>query len=190
VLARVTGPLGMSGTGFTPADPARLSVAYADSPPDAPVKMGERHQVPFAVSPLNYAPDRYKDPKSFPSAGAGMLGTGPDFLKFLETVRQGGAPILEPETVKLLTENQIGDIVLSLAGPGTGFSLGWAILKDPAIAPLPTPQSKGTWSWGGVYGGSWFVDPVKATSVVTLTNTAIEGMIGATTTAIRDAVYG
>jgi CubicO group peptidase (beta-lactamase class C family) len=189
VLARVTGPLGMTGTGFVPADPARLATAYADGQP-APVRMGERHSVPFAISPLNYAPDRYKDARSFPSGGAGMLGTGPDFLKFLETVRQGGAPILKPETVKLLTENQIGDIPIPISGPGTGFSLGWSILTDPAVSPLPTPQSKGTWAWAGVYGNTWFVDPVKSMTVVIVTNTAIEGMSGATSTAIRDAVYG
>jgi CubicO group peptidase (beta-lactamase class C family) len=118
-----------------------------------------------------------------------MVGTAPDFLAFLETIRKGGAPILGPESVRRLTENQIGDIPVPIVGPGYGFSLGWAILKDPAGTALPTPQSKGTWSWGGVYGGSWFVDPARALSVVVLTNTAIEGMIGGTPAAVREAVY-
>lgn len=189
VRRTVTGPLGLEHTDFVVKARARLSKPYADAQPE-PVLMGERHSVPFAVSPLNYAPGRAFDATAFPSGGAGMVGTAPDFLKFLETIRRGGAPILKAQTVKLLTENQIGDIPVFIAGPGTGFSLGWAILTDPSVAPAPTPQSKGTWSWGGVYGNSWFVDPVTATSVVTLTNTAIEGMSGATTTAIRDAVYG
>jgi CubicO group peptidase (beta-lactamase class C family) len=193
VLTKVTGPLGMADTGFVPADPARLATAYKDGLPEPP-RMAERDSVPFAVSPLNYAPDRYKDPKSFPSAGAGMLGSAPDFLKFLEAVRQGGAPFLKPESVARLTQNAIGDTPVILAGPGVGFSLGWAILTDPAAAAaatgVPNPRSVGTWSWGGVYGGSWFVDPGKRMSVVILTNTAIEGMIGAVTAGVGAAVYG
>jgi len=193
VLSKVTGPLGMADTGFVPADPARLATAYKDGQPEPP-RMAETDSVPFAVSPLNYAPDRYKDPKSFPSAGAGMLGSAPDFLKFLEAVRTGGAPILGERGVRGLTENAIGDIPVVLAGPGLGFSLGWAILTDPAAAAaatgLPNPRSVGTWSWGGVYGGSWFVDPDRKMSVVILTNTAIEGMIGAITAGVGAAVYG
>jgi CubicO group peptidase (beta-lactamase class C family) len=193
VLAKVTGPLGMADTGFVPADPARLATAYKDGQPEAQ-RMAERDSVPFAVSPLNYAPDRYKDPASFPSAGAGMLGSAPDFLRFLEAVRTGGAPLLKPVSVQRLTENAIGDIPVPIVGPGVGFSLGWAILKDPAAASAatgaPAVRSAGTWSWGGVYGGSWFVDPARRLSVVVLTNTAIEGMIGALTVGVGEAVYG
>jgi CubicO group peptidase (beta-lactamase class C family) len=188
VRRTVTGPLGLERTGFVVSDRGRFSKPYADAE-GGPVLMGERHSVPFAVSPLNYAPDRAFDATAFPSGGAGMVGTAPDFLKFLETIRKGGAPILGPESVRRLTENQIGDTPVPIVGPGYGFSLGWAILTDPASTALPTPQSKGTWNWGGVYGGSWFVDPAKALSVVVLTNTAIEGMIGATPSAVREAVY-
>jgi CubicO group peptidase (beta-lactamase class C family) len=188
VRRTVTGPLGLEHTDFVVKARGRLSKPYADAE-GGPVLMGPTHSVPFAVSPLNYAPGRAFDEKAFPSGGAGMVGTAPDFLTFLETIRKGGAPILKAETVKLLTENQIGDIPVPIVGPGYGFSLGWAILKDPAGTALPTPQSQGTWSWGGVYGGSWFVDPARALSVVVLTNTAIEGMIGGTPAAVREAVY-
>ncbi|MFL5298571.1 MAG: serine hydrolase domain-containing protein [Phenylobacterium sp.] len=189
VRRTVTGPLGLDHTGFVVSDRGRLSQPYADAQPE-PVLMGERHEAPFVVSPLVYAPGRAFDATAFPSGGAGMVGTAPDFLKFLETIRRGGGPILGPQSVRLLTENQIGDVPVILAGPGVGFSVGWAILTDPSVAPIPTPSAKGTWSWGGVYGGSWFVDPANALSVVTLTNTAIEGMIGGLTAAVRQAAYG
>jgi CubicO group peptidase (beta-lactamase class C family) len=52
-----------------------------------------------------------------------------------------------------------------------------------------SPQTKGTWNWGGVYGNSWFVDPAKALSVVITTNTAIAGMTGPFPNAVRDAIY-
>jgi CubicO group peptidase (beta-lactamase class C family) len=52
-----------------------------------------------------------------------------------------------------------------------------------------SPQSPGTWSWGGAWGHSWFVDPVLPQVVVALTNTAAEGMLGKFTLDVRDAVY-
>jgi len=187
VRRKVTGPLGMKDTDFVVVDPERLGAAYADGEP-APVRMGERHQIPFAVSPLNYAPARNLDAGAFPSAGAGMAGTGDDYLTFLEAIRQGGGAALKPESAALMGVNAIGDVPVTLLGPGYGFSLGAGVLLDPAAAGAP--QGAGTWSWGGVYGGSWFVDPVNRISVVILTNTAIEGMVGAFTVAVRDAVYG
>jgi CubicO group peptidase (beta-lactamase class C family) len=61
------------------------------------------------------------------------------------------------------------------------------VLDDPQLTK--TPQSKGTIQWGGAYGHSWFVDPQAKLTVVALTNTAFEGMSGAFTRDIRDAVY-
>jgi CubicO group peptidase (beta-lactamase class C family) len=183
---KVTGPLGMHDTDFRVVDPDRFSAAYADSPSGA-VRMGERHEVPFAVSPLKYAPDRILDPASFPSGGAGMVGTADDYLRLLECLRTGGAPVLKPESARLFGENAIGEVPVTLLGPGYGFSLGAGVLRDPAAAGAP--QAAGTWSWGGVYGASWFVDPANRTTVIILTNTAIEGMAGAFTTEVRDAVY-
>lgn len=187
VRAKVTGPLGLADTGFKVTDPGRLAVAYANDEPE-PVVMGDGHKVAFAGSPLIYAPSRAFDAASFESGGAGMVGTADDYLKFLETIRTGGGPILKPETNRRLLENAIGEIPVPILGPGYGFSLGGAILGDPAAAG--TPQAVGTWSWGGVYGGSWFVDPGNALTVVVLTNTAIEGMAGVLPGDVRAAVYG
>jgi CubicO group peptidase (beta-lactamase class C family) len=61
-------------------------------------------------------------------------------------------------------------------------------LVDPSLSG--TPQSPGSWQWGGVYGNSWFVDPRRELAVVLLTNTAIAGMLGPLPDAIRDAIYG
>ena len=187
VRRKVTGPLGMKDTEFVVIDADRLGVAYADGDP-APLRMGERHEVPFAVSPLKYAPARNLDAGSFPSAGAGMSGTGDDYLTFLEALRQGGGAALKPQSAALMSTNAIGDLPVVLLGPGYGFSLGAGVLLDPAAAGAP--QAAGTWSWGGVYGGNWFVDPANRISVVILTNTAIEGMVGAFTLSVRDAIYG
>jgi CubicO group peptidase (beta-lactamase class C family) len=82
--------------------------------------------------------------------------------------------------------NQTGALP-SVLGPGFGFGFGGAVLRDPQAAR--TPQSGGTWMWGGVWGHSWFVDPVQRLVVVGLTNTAIEGMMGRFPMQVRGAVY-
>ena len=70
-----------------------------------------------------------------------------------------------------MMRNQIGHSRDPL--PGTGFGFGGAVIVDPAAAQ--TPQSPGTWRWGGVYGHSWFVDPARKLTVVALTNTSVKG---------------
>ncbi|HXQ46561.1 MAG TPA: serine hydrolase domain-containing protein, partial [Caulobacteraceae bacterium] len=179
----VTGPLGLGDTSFVVQARDRLSVAYADGSPE-PVKMGAHHLVPFGPGNLSYAPDRMFNPASFPSGGGGMSGTAPNFLAFLEAIRQGGAPVIGKSSVDALSKDAIGNMMVM--GPGATFSLGWSIVTDAALG---APQSLGTWRWGGVYGNSWFVDPARALSVVVITNTAIAGMTGPFPDAVRDAIY-
>jgi len=186
VKRTVTGPLGLRDTGFTVTDPRRLATPYADGKP-RPVRMSDDFSLPFAASALRYAPARIFDPASYPSGGAGMAGTAGDFLRFLEVLRTGGAPILKPETVREMTRNQVGRLAESGIGPGWGFGFGMSVLEDPAAAKVP--MSAGTWRWGGVYGHTWWVDPARRLSVVILTNTGIEGMTGAFPTDIARALY-
>ena len=51
------------------------------------------------------------------------------------------------------------------------------------------PQAAGTLQWNGAYGHKWFVDPANEFTVVALTNTAFEGMMGRFTVDVRNAVY-
>lgn len=71
--------------------------------------------------------------------------------------------------------------------PGVGFGLGFSVLRAPLLAD--SPESIGTWRWGGAYGHAWFVDPQQALSVVAFTNTLYEGMSGQFVNDLRDAVY-
>jgi CubicO group peptidase (beta-lactamase class C family) len=185
VAELVTQPLGMRDTAFWAKESPRLAAPYFDSKP-APVRMIDPHVVPYLeVGRMTYSPSRALDPKAYPSGGAGMVGTAPDVMRFLEAVRTGGKPILNAATAASMTRNQIG----SLMGPqpGMGFGFGGALVVDPAAAK--TPQSPGTWQWGGIYGHSWFVDPERKLTVVAFTNTGLEGMWGKFTTDLRDAVY-
>lgn len=185
VAAKVTRPLGLADTAFHPAQPDRLATAYADGPGRAE-RMGDPAVVSNDNGPVGFSPSRVFDKNAFPSGGAGMVGTAPDFLRFLEALRQGGAPILSPASIALLSANAVGSFDTGVAG--RGFSLGWSIHHHPEASGAPF--SEGAWQWGGVYGHSWFVDPKCALSVVSFTNTALAGVGGIYPDAIRDAVYG
>lgn len=182
----VTGPLGMSDTAFHVTDPKRLAVPYKDGDSKALRMNPLLDSLPLGPG-IPFSARRVFDPASFPSGGAGMTGTAGDYLRFLEAIRQGGAPILTRESAALLAEHAIGELRAESEGPGWGFSLGAAVLLDPAAAG--TPQHAGTWQWGGVLGSHWFVDPRERLTVVVLTNTAIAGVIGAFPAELRDAIY-
>lgn len=182
----VTGPLGMADTGFGVSDAARLAVPYADGSPE-PVRIKDGDVIPLFGGAVRFSPSRVFDPGSYASGGAGMTGSAPDFLRFLEALRTGGASILSRGTVERMAAPQIATDAAT-QGPGWGFGYGWAVLVDPKASG--TPQSSGTLQWGGVYGHNWFVDPAARLSVVALTNTAFEGMSGRFTVELRDAIYG
>jgi CubicO group peptidase (beta-lactamase class C family) len=175
VAERVTSKLGLADTGFTVADRARLARAYADGPPPQP--MGETFTAPFfELSGIRFAPDRIFDKGSFPSGGAGMACSAPDFLAFLEAIRTGGGPVVSRDTAEAMMTNQTGERTIVTNGAGFGFGFGGAVLLDPVLSG--SPLSTGSWLWGGVYGHSWFVEPSKKTSFVLMTNTSTQGMSG------------
>jgi len=193
----VTAPLGLNSMGFDlkPEQYDLLVTPYADGKP-APVRIpdeGMRVRFPDGVpvyaglAGINLAPARVFDKTSFRSGGGGMVGNAPDMLTFIEAIRTGGGPILSRETVSAMMTVQTGNFLIVNRGPGWAFGYGGSILTDPAAAL--TPQSPGTFGWGGVWGHSWFIDPVKNLSVVSLSNTALEGMMGRYIRDVRDAIY-
>ncbi|HTV23208.1 MAG TPA: serine hydrolase domain-containing protein [Polyangiaceae bacterium] len=183
----VTEPLGMEAA-FSAVDRARVATPYADGAP-RPLRMADPQSIPYVGSPMIFSPSRSFDDRAFASGGAGMTGTAGDYLKFLEAIRTGGAPILKPETARAMTSNQIGSIdVRIMSGGKWRWGFGFALLDAPE--PGGTPQAAGTYRWGGVYGNHFFVDPAQKLSVIVLTNTALAGMSGAFPDAVLRAVYG
>jgi CubicO group peptidase (beta-lactamase class C family) len=189
----VTAPLGMRDTGFLAMDPARLAVAYADRAaaelrPRRLLDEGEDH-LPFldGMAGFSLAPGRARDAHAYPSGGAGMLGSAPDFMRLLETLRLGGAPLLPPDLARQMGSSQTAALELPF-WPGRGFGLGFTVLNDRQLAA--TPESVGSWRMGGTYGHAWFVDPARELSVVAFTNTALEGMAGPFVMELCQAVYG
>lgn len=183
----ITDPLAMHDSGFYTEQRDRLATAYvSDSPQPHILAENERVSAFDEAVGIYFSPQRIFNARAFPSAGAGMVGSAPDLLCFLETLRQGGGSLISTELIEEMGRDQTLGAELPDA-PGYGFGLGFSVLRDPHKAE--SPESIGTWRWGGAYGHSWFVDPARQISVVALTNTLYEGMSGAFVNQLRDAVY-
>ncbi|AYD43661.1 beta-lactamase class C and other penicillin binding proteins [Yersinia kristensenii] len=188
VRALVTGPLQMDDTDFFAHDVSWLATPYVnDIPAPHPLQEGEIAVVFPDTVGIEFSPARALNRDAFPSGGAGMVGSASDLLRLLETLRQGGSPLLPAEWVDEMGQDQTRGMTLP-DSPGLGFGLGFSVLRSPLEAN--SPESVGTWSWGGAYGHSWFVDKIQGISVVALTNTLYEGMSGQFVNDLRDAVYG
>ncbi|WP_338723484.1 serine hydrolase domain-containing protein [Devosia sp. XK-2] len=184
VREHIAGPLGLNETGFFVADKARLAKPYADGMPAMP--MGDPQMVADESGEgPTFSPSRIFNPKAFQSGGAGMAGTPGDILRFLEAMRNGGGGAVRPETVARAFSNQIGNLKRDDAGQRFGY-LG-AVVDDPVAAG--SPSAAGTVNWGGVYGHSWLIDPVNGLTVVSMTNTALEGCTGQYPKDLIRAVY-
>jgi len=156
---RVTKPLGMSSSGFwvREADRGRLAE------PQIVAATGKRPPSMF---------DATQKPK-FMSGGGGMVSTAPDYLRFAEMLRHGGAlgstRLLSPATIGLMTSNALkpgieyGPLVVPFSdlrpspAMGQGFGLGFAVRMDAGENPLP--GSIGSFHWTGAFGTTFYVDP-------------------------------
>ena len=180
----ITGPLGMTSTGFMADSAERLASPYVWAN-GAAHRMAATENMPNGVSITRYQPARALDPRAYPSGGAGMVGSAPDYLKFIEAMRKNSGAILKPATGLAMTQDQIGGLFAQnkaktggkspeVLGSGWGFGFGAAVLLDPAKAAYG--GKTGTWSWSGAYGTHFFMDRASGISFVALTNTTPTGM--------------
>jgi CubicO group peptidase (beta-lactamase class C family) len=126
--------------------------------------------------------DRSKDPVLF-SGGGGLVSTLDDYSKFscmlLNNGSYGGIQLLQPNTVQLMTSNQLlndGDLskmsfessFSEVIGAGYGFGFGVSVLLDPTVGKGCALSGKGEYGWGGVAGLNFHNDPVNNVSMVFL----------------------
>ena len=190
VESLVTGPLGMKDTSFFLPESKRnrLAVPYADGKP--PTRMSDEGltKVRFpGKGYLHFVPARLFDRASFASGGGGLVGTAADYLRFLNSIASGGAPVLAKESGEAMLSSQTGPLKLKGQPPGWGFGYGYSVLVDKEAAR--TAHETGTFKWGGAYGHAYFVDRKQRLIILIMTNTAVEGTLGTFPRQVRDAVY-
>jgi CubicO group peptidase (beta-lactamase class C family) len=92
------------------------------------------------------------------SGGAGLSSTIYDYAIFLQMLLNNGVydkkRLLSRNSVRMMTMNQIGD--LNLRGTDK-FGLGFQVVSETGSAR--THSQPGTFSWGGAFQTSYWVDP-------------------------------
>jgi CubicO group peptidase (beta-lactamase class C family) len=100
-------------------------------------------------------------PRTYFSAGGGLVSTASDYARFAQMLLNGGilegSRILGRKTIELMTTNQTGDLYIERKGPGYGYGLGFFVRQSLSDAPLV--GSIGAYGWGGIYCTSYFADP-------------------------------
>jgi len=94
---------------------------------------------------------------SYYSGGAGLSSTAYDYAVFLQMLLNGGKydgkQLLSRNSVRMMTMNQIGDLSLG----ADKFGLGFQVVTERGSGR--TPANEGTFSWGGAFATSYWVDP-------------------------------
>jgi CubicO group peptidase (beta-lactamase class C family) len=169
---RIFEPLGMKDTGFyVPKEKlSRLALVHAGAGAD--LKVDTNRPDPTFV-PLG------------PSGGGGLFSTAMDYAHFCEMLLQGGkfgnTRLLAPRTVEMMRTNHVNPEALKTMAPGTGWGMDFQVVMDPAAAG--DSVSTGTFSWWGIAGTWFWIDPVEDLAFVgmvqhqnTRTTTPIHGL--------------
>lgn len=144
VKERVTGPLGMTDTAFFQPESQRARFAQ-------PAKNDGQTYYDYAK------------PTPFLSGGGGLSSTAEDYMRFVLMLagdgEYKGVRILKKETLARMRQDEttpeIRKAGLFFPGAGMGFGLGFSLVLDDKIQR----PGAGTFSWWGIAGTEFWVDP-------------------------------
>jgi len=92
------------------------------------------------------------------SGGGGLSSTAYDYAIFMQMLLNNGIyngkRILSKASVRMMTSNQIGQLSFR---NGNNFGLGFEIVTEEGSAKIPL--SMGTFSWGGMFSSTYWIDP-------------------------------
>ncbi|MBC9796678.1 serine hydrolase domain-containing protein [Sinomicrobium weinanense] len=180
---RIFEPLQMNDTYFyLPKDKQdRLAEVYVEN------EAGETVEAP-QVSHGEINKDYPLLGSTYFSGGAGLSSTARDYSVFLQMLLNGGEyngkRLLSPDTVRLMTVNQIGEKSLN---HGNKFGLGFEVVTEEGSAAFP--WHKGSFSWGGYFGSHYWADPVSGVVAVILTQETPNSEWGEISAKFKNMVY-
>jgi CubicO group peptidase (beta-lactamase class C family) len=154
---RICKPLGLLKTSFGPIDGSRSAQPQIDSASGKRPPMRDTSVRPTWIS-----------------GGSGLLSTAGDYVRFCQMLLNGGelggARLLAPPSIALMTSDHLTPetrrspstpVLFGALAPtpelGLGFGLGFAVRTHSGRNPLP--GSVGDFSWSGVTGTYFWIDP-------------------------------
>lgn len=170
---RIFAPLHLADSYFYVPDAkvARLATVYTpDSANGVRPMRSVEHFGPRGIVVIGGAASRGS--QAHISGGAGLMSTAADYMRFLQMLLNGGeldgVRLLSPKTVQLMTTSQTADLTpqalllldrVYLPRPAGAFGLGVGIVTD--LGASGSLGSVGMWTWGGIYGTTFWVDPTE-----------------------------
>ena len=142
---RLFGPLRMVDTGFSvPKEKVdRYAALYRHNKEDGMERVGDASPAKEALS-------------FFPAGGSGLVSTAADYMRFSQMLLNNG----ELEDVRILTQKTVE--LMRYPHHDGWFGLGFAVVTDKKSAgkkSQDTPESVGTFSWGGAAATTFWIDP-------------------------------
>jgi methyl acetate hydrolase len=166
----ITGPLGMTDTGFAPS-------------PEQRARQASLHQRE-ADGSLTPQPFEELIEREFFAGGGGLYSTASDYLLFLQMLLNEGSlkghRILKPETVTLMAENAIGELsagIMKSAMPELsndahffpGNRVRWGLGYMLTLDPGPDGRGAGSVAWGGLFNSYFWLDSKRRVAGTILT---------------------
>ena len=162
-------PLGMNDTGFklTESLRKRLVGMHARAPDGS-------------LAPIAF--ELEQDPE-FHMGGGGLYGTAGDYIKFTQMIlnkgRGNGNPVLKPETVAMMAQNHIGELVVTKMTSAAaiysndvdlfpGIVKKWGLSFLINTAKTAEGRSAGSLAWAGVANTYFWIDPARDVAGVIL----------------------
>jgi CubicO group peptidase (beta-lactamase class C family) len=154
-------PLGMKDTYFN------VPMTKAERMPTVYTENDDKKIIEWSPTFRDINPNYPMMPKTYFSGGAGLSSTAYDYAIFLQMILNGGKyngkQIIAPRTAEIMTSPQLD---FKYNGQDD-FSLGFSITSEKS-ANLNV-RNKGSFSWGGYYGTTYWADPKDKMVVLIMT---------------------
>jgi CubicO group peptidase (beta-lactamase class C family) len=162
-------PLGLTDTAFKIGDDQRRRLVGMH----ARGEDGQLAPIPFELE---------QDPE-FHMGGGGLYGTASDYIKFCQMIlnkgKGNGNQVLKPETIELMSQNHIGELVMtkmtSVAEIYTNhvdlypdMMKKWGLSFMINTATTPEGRSAGSLAWAGLANTYFWIDPAREVAGVIL----------------------
>ncbi len=129
-----------------------------------PAPDGTITQIASAMGPMYIANYPTQGAKTYLSGGSGMTGTARDYFLFCQAMLNDGVlgnkRILKAETAQSMHKDQID--TLSYPWGASRFGFGFAVANGHSTLP------DGTYSWGGAFSTTFWIDPANDLIVIQL----------------------
>jgi methyl acetate hydrolase len=158
-------PLGMDSTGFARTDSMYARQAHL-----------HQRQADGSLVAQELAPNK---PPRIERGGGGLYTTAGDYMTFMLELLNGGGRLLKPETMPLVTDNQMGDLRVATmvtvepklsydAEFFPGVPKAWTAAFLTNLEDAPTGRSAGSLAWAGLSNCYQWIDPKKGVAGIVL----------------------